>query len=142
MVKEVIKSNENKGGAQSMAKMVEKVKKAKGKKEFLQFEVYLLKLDPTVGAEINKKRPCLIVSNSIANEGFETVWILPITSKVHNFPTRIPFLNDKEEKNYIAVDQLRVVDKGRLSKYLYTITDSEVIDEVYEKINLMLYRKK
>ncbi|MDR3258999.1 MAG: type II toxin-antitoxin system PemK/MazF family toxin [Fusobacteriaceae bacterium] len=121
--------------------MIEKENVGKGE-PVLQLRVYLFNPNPARGAEINKERPCLVISNNIVNENLETVWVLPITSQYHDYATRVPFINDRGDENYIVVDQLRAIDKTRLSKYIYTITDIGVIEEVERIIKLMMFRRK
>jgi mRNA interferase MazF len=121
--------------------MIEKENVNKGE-PILQLRVYLFDPNPARGAEINKERPCLVISNNIVNENLDTVWVLPITSQYHDYATRVSFTNDREEENYIVVDQLRAIDKKRLSKYIYTITDVKVIENVEKIIKLMMFRPK
>lgn len=80
-----------------------------------QFEIYLVALDPTQGSEIKKTRPCLIVSPDEMNRHIRTVIIAPISSKIHDYPSRLRF-ELKGKKAQIILDQLRSVDKSRLSK--------------------------
>jgi mRNA interferase MazF len=85
--------------------------------QFKRFDVYLVNLDPTVGSEIKKTRPCVIISPDEMNEFISTVIVAPLTSKVRNYPTRINCtVNGK--KGQIVLDQIRTVDKVRLYKKL------------------------
>ena len=80
-----------------------------------RFEIYWVNLDPTVGREMQKTRPAVVISPNEVNNALGTILVAPVTSSRRNFPTRIKFqLNTKE--NYIALDQIRAVDKTRLSK--------------------------
>jgi mRNA interferase MazF len=82
-----------------------------------RFDVYLVNLDPTVGHEIKKNRPCLVISPDELNRNISTVIIAPITTKGRNYPTRVSCtLNDK--KGQILLEQIRAVDKTRLIKRL------------------------
>ena len=82
-----------------------------------RFEVYLVNLDPTVGREIKKTRPCLIVSPDEMNRHIATVIIAPMTTKGRNYPTRVSC--DFEGKSgQVVLDQLRTVDRKRLAKKL------------------------
>ena len=82
-----------------------------------RFEVYLVNLDPTIGREIKKTRPCLIISPDEMNQHIATVIVAPMTTKGRSYPTRIPWeFQDKEGQ--IVLDQIRTVDKIRLVKKL------------------------
>ncbi|HYW11063.1 MAG TPA: type II toxin-antitoxin system PemK/MazF family toxin [Longimicrobium sp.] len=82
-----------------------------------RFGVYLVSLDPTVGSEIKKTRPCLIVSPDELNRHVATVIVAPMTTKGRTYPTRVPCLFEGK-KGEIVLDQLRTVDKTRLIKRL------------------------
>ncbi len=89
-----------------------------------RFNVYLVSLDPTVGSEIQKTRPCLIVSPDESNRHLATVITAPMTSSGRSFPTRIA-CQFGGKTGLIVLDQLRTVDKTRLLKRLGRITASE-----------------
>lgn len=80
-----------------------------------RFEIYWVNLDPTVGREMQKTRPAVIVSPNEVNDALGTFLVAPVTSSRKNFPTRIAFELKKNE-NYIALDQIRAIDKSRLAK--------------------------
>ena len=82
-----------------------------------RFDIYLVSLDPTVGTEIRKTRPCVIVSPDEMNRHIATVIVAPMTTKGHQYPTRIPCQFEGKD-GYIVLDQIRTVDKTRLSKRL------------------------
>jgi len=88
-----------------------------------RFDVYLANLDPTIGSEIQKTRPCLVISPDEMNRHIRTVIIAPMTSAQKGYPTRVPCTFQKK-KGQIVLDQLRTIDKARLIKRLGTI-DSE-----------------
>ena len=90
-----------------------------------QYEVYLINLDPTIGHEIQKTRPCLVISPDEMNSNIRTVIIAPMTTKSHEYPTRIPVRFDKKS-GWIVLDQIRTVDKSRLAKKLGRISDKEI----------------
>ncbi len=97
-----------------------------------RFEVYLTDLNPTVGVEIQKCRPCLIISPDEINRNVKTVIVAPMTTKSRNFPTRIAC--EFEGKNgYVVLDQIRSVDKVRLTRKLGEI-DEETQVKVLEKL--------
>lgn len=82
-----------------------------------RFEVYLVNLDPTVGSEIKKTRPCLIVSPDEMNRHIATVIIAPMTTKGRNYPTRVS-CKFEGKSGQVVLDQLRTVDKKWLVKKL------------------------
>jgi len=94
-----------------------------------RFEVYLINLDPTVGSEIQKTRPCLIVSPDPMNQYLRTVIVAPMTTKGHPYPTRVPceFAGKSGE---IVLDQIRTVDKTRLVKKLGQINEQTQKDSL------------
>ena len=82
-----------------------------------RFEVWLVNLDPTIGSEIRKTRPCLIISPDVANKHLHTVSVAAMTSSIKNYPTRITCIFQKRH-GQIVLDQIRSVDKIRLVKRL------------------------
>jgi len=84
-----------------------------------RFEIYLVKLNPTVGSEIQKTRPCVVISPDEMNM-LKTVIIAPLTSKGFDFVFR-PKINFQEKDGLILLDQIRAVDKSRLIKKIGTI---------------------
>lgn len=94
-----------------------------------RFEVYLINLDPTVGSEIQKTRPCVVISPDEMNHHIATVIIAPMTTKGRDYPTRTNCLFEGKS-GQIVLDQIRTVDKGRLVKRLGKIsadTQTEVL---------------
>jgi len=85
-----------------------------------RFDVYLTNLDPTVGSEIEKTRPCLIVSPDEMNKHIRTVIVAPMTTAGKDYPTRVS-CTFKKKKGQIVLDQIRTIDKARLIKKLGTI---------------------
>lgn len=89
-----------------------------------QYEIYWVNLDPTVGSEINKTRPGLIISPDDSNKHLNTLLIAPLTSTIRKFPMRVDVvLNGK--KGQVALDQIRCVDKSRLSNKLGQLSSRE-----------------
>ena len=82
-----------------------------------RFDVWLVTLDPTVGSEIRKTRPALVVSPDEMNAHIATVIIAPMTTKGRNYPTRVP-CTFQGKSGEVVLDQLRTVDKARLVKRL------------------------
>jgi mRNA interferase MazF len=94
-----------------------------------RFDVYLINLDPTVGSEIQKTRPCLIISPDEMNRHIRTVIVAPMTTAGKDYPTRIS-CKFKRKKGQIVLDKIRTIDKKRLIKKLGSInpeTQLEVI---------------
>ncbi len=89
--------------------------------EVKRFEVYLINLDPTIGHEIKKTRPCLVISPNEMNRFISTIIVAPMTTKGRNYPTRIS-CTFQGKKRRIILDQIRTVDKKRLVKKLGTIS--------------------
>ena len=87
----------------------------------VRFEVYLVNLDPTIGREIKKTRPCLIISPDEMNRNIATVIIAPMTTKGRAYPTRVA-LRFQGKDGQIVLDQLRTIDKSRLVKKLGAIS--------------------
>jgi mRNA interferase MazF len=88
-----------------------------------RFEVYLVNLDPTLGSEIKKTRPCLVISPDEMNRHIATVIVAPMTSKGRTYPTRVP-CRFQDIEGQIVLDQIRTVDKTRLVKRLGSIDPS------------------
>ena len=101
-----------------------------------QYEVYLISLDPTIGHEVKKARPCVIISPDEMNKNISTVIIAPLTTQSRFYPTRIP-LKFAEKEAWIVLDKLRTVDRKRLIKKLGKI-DQKTINQVKSIIKEML----
>ena len=82
-----------------------------------QYSIWLVNLDPTIGAEIRKMRPAVIISPNEMNEVLNTVIIAPMTTKIRNWPTRVK-IEFQGKQGEIALDQIRTIDKRRLVKHL------------------------
>ncbi|MBN1946024.1 MAG: type II toxin-antitoxin system PemK/MazF family toxin [Bradymonadales bacterium] len=88
--------------------------------EVRRFEVYLVNLDPTVGSEIRKSRPCVVVSPDEMNRHIRTVIIAPMTTGGRPYPTRVAIRFDGKD-GQVVLDQIRTVDKARLVRRLGTL---------------------
>ncbi|HEX4111232.1 MAG TPA: type II toxin-antitoxin system PemK/MazF family toxin [Stellaceae bacterium] len=88
-----------------------------------RFDIYLVDLDPTIGAEIRKTRPCLVISPDEMHRHVRTVIIAPMTSAVRKYPTRVP-IRFRRRQGEVALDQLRAVDQSRLVRRLGTANRS------------------
>ncbi|MHB8843867.1 MAG: type II toxin-antitoxin system PemK/MazF family toxin [Nitrospirota bacterium] len=82
-----------------------------------QYDIVLINLDPTIGHEIRKVRPCAVISPDEMNRHIDTVIIAPMTSRSRAYPTRVP-LRFKGKDGWVVLDQIRTVDKARLIKKL------------------------
>ena len=94
-----------------------------------RFDVYLINLDPTIGSEIKKTRPCLIISPDEMNRYIRTVIVAPLTTAGKDYPTRVS-CKFKQKRGQILLDPIRTIDKARLIKKLGSIdpeTQLEVI---------------
>ena len=99
-----------------------------------RFEVYLVNLDPIIGIEIQKTRPCLIISPDEMNKYIATVIVAPMTTKGRDYPSRVN-CQFKEKAGQIDLDQILTVDKSRLVKKLggiNTTTQNEVLAVLME----------
>jgi mRNA interferase MazF len=94
-----------------------------------RFDVYLINLDPTVGSEIQKTRPCLIISPDEMNRHIRTVIAAPMTTAGKDYPTRVK-CKFKKKKGQIVLDQIRTIDKTRLVKKLGKIDPETQIEVI------------
>jgi mRNA interferase MazF len=93
-----------------------------------RFDVFLINLNPTVGSEIKKTRPCLIISPDEMNRYIRTVIVAPMTTAGKDYPTRVR-CECQGKKGQIVLDQIRTIDKSRLIKKIGTI-DPQVQAEI------------
>ncbi len=100
---------------------------------YSQYSIILVNLDPTIGAEIKKTRPCVIISPNEMNFNIKTIIVAPMTSKSRDYPTRVKI----DENSYIVLDQIRTIDKQRIIKKLGEL-DIEVILKIKQIIKEML----
>jgi mRNA interferase MazF len=100
-----------------------------------RFDVFLINLDPTVGSEIQKTRPCLIISPDEMNRHIRTVIVAPMTTAGKDYPTRVP-CEFQRKKGQIVLDQVRTIDKSRLIKKIGTV-DPQVQAEVISTLQSM-----
>lgn len=98
-----------------------------------RFDICLVGLDPTLGSELQKTRPCLIISPDSMNASkLKTIIIAPMTSTIrHSFPTRVDIVF-QNKKGQIALDQLRVIDRARIIKILGVIHQQQVKQNVLQ----------
>ena len=88
-----------------------------------QYDIVLVNLDPTVGSEIKKTRPCIIISPNEMNHNINTLIIAPMTSTSKQYPTRVKI----DEKSFVVLDQIKTVDKKRVIKNLGNISSKNIV---------------
>jgi mRNA interferase MazF len=93
--------------------------------EIVQYAIVLVNLDPTLGSEIQKTRPCVVVSPNEMNKHLNTIIIAPMTSSLKEYPTRVA-VNHNSKKGMIALDQIRTVDKKRILKVMGKLNKTEI----------------
>ena len=89
-----------------------------------KWDVVLVDLNPVRGSEIKKTRPCLIISPNAANKHLKTVIVAPLTSVIRHIPTRL-VTNFNGKTGEICFDQIKAIDKSRITKVLGTLDNSE-----------------
>lgn len=90
-----------------------------------QYSIVLVNLDPTIGSEIKKTRPCVIVSPNEMNKYLNTIVLAPMTTNLKKYPTRVS-VKHNGKKGMIAIDQIRTVDKKRIIRVFESLTKSEI----------------
>tara|TARA_A100001015_G_scaffold209335_1_gene234348 strand:- start:177 stop:500 length:324 start_codon:yes stop_codon:yes gene_type:complete len=92
--------------------------------EVKQYAIVMVNLNPTIGSEIKKTRPCIIISPNEMNKYLRTVVIAPMTTSSKNYPTRVEIEHNKK-MGWVVLDQIRTIDKQRIIKVLGRMTESE-----------------
>jgi mRNA interferase MazF len=90
-----------------------------------QYDIVLVNLDPTIGSEMKKTRPCVVLSPDEMNRYLQTIVIAPMTSSSKPYPTRVE-VRHKSTKGWIVVDQISTVDRIRIAKRFEKLTDKEI----------------
>lgn len=90
-----------------------------------QYQIVLVNLDPTIGSEMKKTRPCVIISPDEMNKYLNTIVVAPMTSSSKAYPTRVEINHDKK-KGWIVLDQIRTVDRQRIIKVLGDLSEKEL----------------
>ena len=90
-----------------------------------QYQIVLVNLDPTVGSEIKKTRPCVIISPDEINKHLRTLIIAPLTSTGKTYPTRIS-IQFQRKKGWIVLDQIRTIDKLRAVKRMGQLNENDI----------------
>jgi mRNA interferase MazF len=100
--------------------------------ELNQYSIVLVNLDPTIGSEIKKTRPCVIISPNEMNLYLRTIVIAPMTSQSKDYPTRVKIKQNNND-GWIVLDQIRTIDKQRIIKVFEGLNEKEI-----EKIKLVI----
>jgi mRNA interferase MazF len=95
---------------------------------YRQYEIVRVNLEPTIGSEINKVRPCVIVSPDEMNRNLNTVVIAPITHTSKAYPTRVNITTSKIITGHVAIDQIRMVDKQRILGKLDILGRDDILE--------------
>ncbi|MBT3424307.1 MAG: type II toxin-antitoxin system PemK/MazF family toxin [Bacteroidetes bacterium] len=90
-----------------------------------QYEIVLVNLDPTIGSEIKKTRPCVIISPNEMNKYLRSIVVAPMTTKSHKYPTRIEVKHDNKI-GWVVIDQIRTIDKQRIIRVLGRLSTPEI----------------
>jgi len=93
--------------------------------EIKQYQIILVNLDPTVGSEIKKTRPCVVISPDEMNKHLRTIIVAPMTTTSKNYPSRIEMKHDNKI-GWIVLDQIRTIDKQRSLKELGKLSKPEI----------------
>ncbi len=103
-----------------------------------QYDIVLVGLDPTVGAEMKKTRPCILISPNEMNDSLRTIQVAPLTTNICAYPWRVP-INFQRKRGMVALDQIRTIDKRRVAKRLGKAQPS-VVTAIKLVIDEMLVR--
>jgi len=90
-----------------------------------QYDIVLVNLDPTIGSEMKKTRPCVVLSPNEMNKYLQTIVVAPMTSGSKPYPTRVE-VSHEVTKGWIAIDQIRTIDRTRIVKRFENLTDKEI----------------
>jgi len=93
--------------------------------ELNQYQIVLVNLDPTIGSEMKKTRPCVIISPNEMNKYLQTIVVAPMTSSSKPYPTRVEIKHQKK-KGWIVLDQIRTIDRNRIIKVAGILLSNEI----------------
>lgn len=93
--------------------------------EIRQYQIVLVNLDPTIGSEMKKTRPCVVISPDEMNKYLQTIVVAPMTSNSKPYPTRVEVKHNKT-KGWVVLDQIRTIDRKRVVKTFESLTDKEL----------------
>ena len=90
-----------------------------------QYQIILVNLDPTIGSEMKKTRPYVIISPDEMNKYLKTVIIAPLTHTMKNYPSRVE-VKHNHTKGWVVIDQIRTIDRKRVAKILCSLNEKEI----------------
>lgn len=93
--------------------------------EIRQYQIVLVNLDPTIGSEMKKTRPCVVISPNEMNKYLQTIVVAPMTSNSRLYPTRVEVKHNKT-KGWVVLDQIRTIDRKRIVKTFDSLTEKEI----------------
>jgi mRNA interferase MazF len=93
--------------------------------EIRQYQIVLVNLDPTIGSEMKKTRPCVVISPDEMNKYLQTIVVAPMTSNSRPYPTRVEVKHNKT-KGWVVLDQIRTIDRKRIVKTFDSLTEKEI----------------
>jgi mRNA interferase MazF len=93
--------------------------------ELAQYSIVFVNLDPTIGSEMKKPRPCAIISPNEMNKYLQTIVVAPMTSTSKSYTTRVEVKHNKN-KGWVVLDQIRTIDRKRIVKNLCKLSDNEI----------------
>jgi len=93
--------------------------------EIRQYQIVLVNLDPTIGSEMKKTRPCVVISPDEMNKYLQTIVVAPMTSNSKPYPTRVEVKHSKT-KGWVVLDQICTIDRKRIVKKFESLTDKEL----------------
>ena len=93
--------------------------------ELKQYQIVLVNLDPTIGSEMKKTRPCVIISPDEMNKYLQTIVIAPMTTNLKIYPTRV-LVKHNSTKGLVVLDQIRTIDRRRIIKILDSLSEKEI----------------
>ena len=95
--------------------------------EVKQYQIVLVNLDPTIGSEIQKTRPCVVLSPNEMNDNLRTITIAPMTSVGKKYPTRVKIKHNGTD-GWVVIDQIRTIDKMQIVKVFGSLIEREIRD--------------
>ena len=93
--------------------------------EIRQYQIVLVNLDPTIGSEMKKTRPCVVISPDEMNKYLQTIVVAPMTSNSKPYPTRVEVKHNKT-RGWVVLDQIRTIDRKRIVKSFNSLTEKEI----------------
>jgi mRNA interferase MazF len=93
--------------------------------EIKQYQIVLVNLDPTIGGEMKKTRPCVVISPDEMNKYLQAIVVAPMTSSSKSYPTRVEVKHNKK-KGWVVVDQIRTIDRKRVVRIFDFLSDKEI----------------